>query len=242
MIRLWYGADEQAARAAWRAAVDAARAVAPAAPSAVVNGEELRAADLAEWLATPAGLFSPAPIIIGADHWLEDGSSCEIVEALLPRLASAPANFLFLEGEAAAVNLILTLAQEVQKFDQPRGRAAGVTSAWSPFPLTNALLARHRKNFWLLLTDALFKRRVAPEDVFWRLWWQVKALWLVATDEAAARRALKPFPFQKTKAALTRYPRADLEILLERLTDCFRADRRGHLPLDLALERFALGL
>ncbi len=243
MIKLWWGSDELAARDAWRAAVAAARAEAPAGLFIQAHGDELRPAELAEWLVARE-LLTGLPPLIAADHWLGEASSRNLVLPRLASLADSDTLFLLLEGgDETQLVEVFKLAAAVTP--EPRAARAGTRKmptnlTWSPFPLTDALLARDRRRLWLRMVEALVWREVAAEDVFWRLWWQIKTLRLVAADEATARRNLKPFVWQKTKSALARFTAAELEALIDRLMDCWRGDRRGGLPLSLALERFAL--
>ncbi|MBI5787022.1 MAG: hypothetical protein HY446_00525 [Candidatus Niyogibacteria bacterium] len=90
---------------------------------------------------------------------------------------------------------------------------------------------------------------VEAEEMFWKLWWQVKTLLAVAgykesglnSWQTAGKSGLKPFVVQKSFQALSVFSRKELEALWDRLFSMYRNSRLGETELEIEMERFLLG-
>ncbi len=107
---------------------------------------------------------------------------------------------------------------QVFEFDLPKKTG----SDFDPFSLGNAVVARDKKQAWVLLQTAL-RKDVAPEELFGPLLWKVKDL-LVKQGKNRA------------------YSHEELAALSQQLIAAFHDSHRGGIALDLALERVMLSL
>ena len=90
---------------------------------------------------------------------------------------------------------------------------------------------------------------VPAEEMFWKLWWQLKTLFAVAGYkesglnpwQTAGKSGLKPFVVEKSFQALSVFGRKELETLWDRLFWMYKNSRLGETELEIEMERFLLG-
>lgn len=109
-------------------------------------------------------------------------------------------------------------------------------SIWS---LTDALLARDKKQAWLLYREAI-DNGTKSEEIGGILWWQMKTLWLVAREGNPA--SIKPYPTDKAKRALKKYTVPEIETLSKKLISAIHEPRAGKGKAEETLEAFVLSL
>jgi DNA polymerase III delta subunit len=148
-------------------------------------------------------------------------------------------NNLFIVIEAAL------LAPEKKTFskyaDSIEEFKAIATERFNSFALADALTARDKKSLWLLLNEAVLSG-IAPEELIGTLWWQLKSLRLAAVTKNAAEAGMKDFPYNKAKRSLGKFKPGEIETLSHSLLTLQHESRLGKRDLDLALERWVLGI
>ena len=114
-------------------------------------------------------------------------------------------------------------------------------SGFNIFTITEAIAKRDKKTAWLLFEKALASG-LTPEEIFWKVVWQVKAL-LVAKNTANAMEAeMKEWPYSKAKANLKNYKEGELEDMSRTLVVGYHEARRGGVEIESLLAKFILNL
>jgi hypothetical protein len=215
MIYLFTGSDVNRVRAKAFQWVAAARAKAPDAFYTRMNADAIHEAALREALAAQGLFFSKTLVVL--DDPFANSESAETVLGLLKELAASQNIVAIIAPKllAARMKKIEAVAEKMFTIDAAPKPARGFNTA-----LVNALGAKNGATLWKEIVKA-YRLGDAPEMVHGLLHWKARDL------------------MQKGSAAWTpqeaRTLSRDLILLL--------SDSRGRdLPLDLALERFALSL
>lgn len=109
------------------------------------------------------------------------------------------------------------------------------------FTLTDALASRDKKNAWILYRKAIAAGMV-PEEIFWKLVWQVKSLMLASRTKTAEEAGMKAYPYSKAKGYLQKWPEGELEQLSEKLVIGYHECRLGKEEMETLIEKVLLGL
>lgn len=109
------------------------------------------------------------------------------------------------------------------------------------FSLTDALGARNKREAWLLYQKALASG-LAPEEVFYKVQWQVKTLLTAQNTKSVAETDMKPYPYSKAKGYLKNFKANELESLSEALVLGYHSARRGQGDIETLVEKFLLKL
>lgn len=236
MLYVFYGSDERAAQAKWRALATAFQTKQPDGIIFRFEAETFLPEQFVE-LISATDLFGEKRLILGRGLQ-EEATVAELVSKHWEALATSPNTFVFWER-------VLPVAT-VRQIKAAGGRAEEhvlkekKSSDFNPFALGDAILARDRKRAWLLFQEAL-RQGWSTEDVFWKLVWPVKAM-LVVAKERGPLASLKPFVVAKARRGLAKFSVVELEDLLSRLIHLWHVARRGQLDFDLGLERLLLEL
>lgn len=110
---------------------------------------------------------------------------------------------------------------------------------FNTFALTDALVARDKKNLWVLYQKAR-KQGVSEQEIVPILVWQLKTMVLVAKT-SVSESGLKPFVYNKTKKSLEKYSLSEIENLYTQFVSMYHGARRGSV-LHTDLERAILSL
>lgn len=119
----------------------------------------------------------------------------------------------------------------------------------SIFSVVDALSARKPRTAFAVY-NRLINKGITPEEIFWKLFWQVKNLLLVSKYKSAGMPRLKieknsglhPFVVKKCLAAVDRFGKEELEDLLEELLLLRHESKIGLRDLSQSLELFLLGI
>lgn len=117
----------------------------------------------------------------------------------------------------------------------------------NPFAICDAIASKNRKTAWILLQKALLNG-VPAEEVFWKIWWQMKNLLLVKTLADAnvkniqKESGLNPYPAQKAIAAIKNFNSAELNELSWQLVNLYHKTRKGQAEFEIGLEKFLISL
>ena len=113
------------------------------------------------------------------------------------------------------------------------------------FRISDAIAKRQRRFAWILYQQAIL-RGVSPEEIFWKVAWQIKNLLLVkslsAMPYATIVRAsgLHPFVVKKSLEASHLFTEQELLGYSRELIELYHQIRRGNADMKVGLERFML--
>lgn len=106
------------------------------------------------------------------------------------------------------------------------------------FALADALIARDKKQLWVLYEKALRSGKT-PEEISGTLFWQLKNMMLVGEGGG---KNLSPFVKSKAKRAGEKYTAVEIKKLSFDLVNLYHESRRKGLGLEEKLEKFILGI
>jgi DNA polymerase III delta subunit len=112
---------------------------------------------------------------------------------------------------------------------------------FNTFALSDALIARNKKQLWMGMSDAVHAG-VSAEEIIGILWWQLKTLRLVAETPDARSADMKDFTYNKAKRALGAFKEGEIERLSASLLLIYHQGHAGMQDIDLALEKWVLTL
>ncbi len=155
---------------------------------------------------------------------------------LLAEMADSPDMFVIVEGKltAALKKTYTPFAASVTEHDEK------AEAGFPMFAAADALLNRDKRTLWKLVTEGLLSGASA-EEIIGILWWQLKTLRVVAKSASPEAAGVKPFVYDKSKRALSRFPGDDLERLSLSLLTAYH-DGRNDRPIELALEAWVLSV
>lgn len=160
----------------------------------------------------------------------------EVLDSLTA-LAESVNTFVVLEGKV--------LAPEKKRYTkQAASTEEFVATAAEPFnlfSLADALAERDKRRLWLLVQEARLNGK-QPEEMIGILWWQLKTIRIAAVTNSADAAGMKPYPYNKAKRALGKYPRTQAAETARALLRLYHAGHSGERDLELALERWVLTL
>jgi hypothetical protein len=107
--------------------------------------------------------------------------------------------------------------------------------------LTDAIGARKKRDAWVLYRKALASGLV-PEEVYYKVVWQVKTLLTAQKTNSVAETDMKPFPYNKAKSSLKNFKPGELEQMSEALVLGYHAVRRGEGEMETLVEKMLLRL
>ncbi len=154
----------------------------------------------------------------------------------------------FFESYTGSVDIIVRehdLSSKDEKFFNHIGarivgtQKAEPTASFNVWALTDAVLARDKKNAWLLYREAI-EQGQAPEALSGMVWWQVKSMLLVARE--GNPKGMKPYVVTKTQRALKNYTNEDLEQLAQTLITAIHEPRAGNGRAEEWIEQVLLAL
>ena len=113
--------------------------------------------------------------------------------------------------------------------------------AFNIFSLTDAIGARKKREAWVLYQKALMSG-LAAEEVFYKLFWQMKTMMLAQKTKSVAETDMKPFPYNKAKGFLKNFKQGEIEKLSESLVLGYHKARRGEGEIETLVEKTLLKL
>ncbi len=109
------------------------------------------------------------------------------------------------------------------------------------FALTDALGSRKKKDAWILYQKAL-SAGISAEEVFFKLFWQVKSMLIVSRTRSVEETDMKTFPYNKAKGFLKNFKPNELEKLSEDLVTGYYQARSGKGEIKTLVEKILLSL
>jgi DNA polymerase III delta subunit len=137
-------------------------------------------------------------------------------------------------GEVVDVNLIVHDKDEELPIDK-KGAVFNI------FRFTDAIGARNKRQAWILYEEAL-AAGISPEEIFWKVVWQVKTMLLVLRTSSAEEAGMKTFPYNKAKNFIKNFQVSELKDLSTFLVVGYHETRRGRGEMETLIEKFILGL
>lgn len=133
------------------------------------------------------------------------------------------------------VNLNFGAIEEEKPLVDKKGREFNI------FTLTDAFGARQKKEAWILYQKALFSG-VSAEEIFFKLFWQVKSMLIAQKTKNVEETDMKTFPYNKAKSFLKNFKHGELEKLSESLVTGYILVRQGRGEVETLVEKILLGL
>ncbi len=120
---------------------------------------------------------------------------------------------------------------------------------YNPFGLTDLFTLKKRREAYKYFYADL-ANGVSAEEMFWKLWWQIKTLLAVSAEkqkglnnfQIKSSTGLHPFVIQKSLSALSRFSKEELVKIWDELFALWRDSREGSADLESGLERLILKL
>lgn len=167
-----------------------------------------------------------------------------LTEAREKAVALTPAEMDFLVSGLGSNLWALDRALEIKKLG---GNFEINNFLYQPFGLAD-LFARKRRREAHIFFHKNLAGGVSAEEMFWKLWWQVKTLLAVLGYKEAGlspwqigqKTGLKRFTIDKCFQALSLFGRAELENLWDALFETWSSSRLGRTELELKLEELLL--
>ncbi|MEK7662102.1 MAG: hypothetical protein AAB355_01195 [Patescibacteria group bacterium] len=113
------------------------------------------------------------------------------------------------------------------------------SSAFNIFALTDAIGGRNKREAWVLYRKALASGMVV-EEIFYKIFWQVKSMLLANRTKSAEEADMKTFPYNKAKSFLKNFSTSELQNLSENLVVGYHQARRGEEEIETFLEKIIL--
>lgn len=110
---------------------------------------------------------------------------------------------------------------------------------YNPFHICDAIASKNRKTAWILLQKALLNG-ITAEEVFWKIWWQVKTLILVKNQTHGLN--LHPFVIKKTLRNINNFTKEELNNLSWQLVNLYHKTRKGQAEFEIGLEKIILSI
>ena len=120
---------------------------------------------------------------------------------------------------------------------------------YNPFGLADLFAQRNKREAYKLFHKNL-SSGVTAEEMFWKLWWQMRTLLAVSSFKESgfdnfqikASAGLHPYVIQKSLSAASRFRKDELARIWDELFAIWRGSREGNADLESGLERVILGL
>ena len=132
--------------------------------------------------------------------------------------------FAFFEPEEKAKG------KDVNKYDGP-----------NLFVVADKLASKDKRAVWVEY-QRLLLAGVNPEEVYFKLQWQVRAMLAARASGSPAEAGLKDYPFQKAKSAQTKFVGGELEKFSNELLMVWHLGHGGGRDFALELEQFVLNM
>lgn len=187
-----------------------------------------------ELLANSTSLFGTPSIVV-----IDNGSISEEFEEIFPTLKISSHTFVLREGPLTKAKLkpFEKHAEKIENYESKEGKK----ESFNIFAFTDAIGEKNKKNAWILYTKAVMNGMV-PEELFWKMVWQVKTLLLADKTKSATESGLNPYVFQKAKSNLRKWKKRELEKMSEDLVVGYHEARRGGEEVGSMVEKLVLSL
>jgi DNA polymerase III delta subunit len=142
------------------------------------------------------------------------------------------------------------LSSELEKYGLSSGEGLNLnqkTKQVNIFHISDAVAERDRGRAWLLFQKAIITG-LDPEEIFWKIVWQIKNLLLIkklmplTEKKITEMTRLHPFVVKKTAAASRLFTNEELTRYSSELIGLYHGARRGKADFDVGIEKFLINL
>lgn len=243
MYYLFYGKDTANSRKKMGETVASFRKKNPHANIFRVEAENFSRGAFLEYLGGQS-LFADK-FLITLDGVLKDAEARDFIFNNLEAAKASHNVFVFLEEDLKKAELteVKKFAEKVFEFDLPDSKKE---KGFNIFSICDALGEKDKKKLWVLMNKAE-REGVSPEEIFWKLSWQVKNMLiakhaLLKGDRAIEKLKISPYALMKAKKYAGNFTEEELKGLFGKIVTLYHESRRGFSDFDTALEAFILGL
>lgn len=251
MIYLTCGTDKNKARDKHLALARLILAKQPEATYFKISVENFSPAEFEEFIS--AQTLFVRKFVVSCDNLLRGKISKEFVMDKIAELADSENIFLFLEDEDPLaksasmedkekaerrhkeIEKLKKVAVKTQEFSKP------AMPEFNIYSIVDAFAARDKNQAWMCYEEALLFG-VSPEEVLWKIIWQVDNMLLVKKTKDEKELNLKPFVLGKAKRAAQKFETKELEKLSGELVDLYHETYLGSDEFEYGLEKILLGV
>jgi len=208
-----------------------------------LEGDNFNLAELEELLKTQT-LFGKKHLVV-CDRIFESPDAKKFFQNNVEKFATSQNLFIFFEEEITGedIGLFERYAEKIQEFKPVNKKTE--EKRYNLFPLCDAFGAKNKSKAWLLFQQTLL-RGVTAEEIFWKIWWQVKNLLLIKklseenVKDLQKESGLHPFVLKKTLSALRNFTDRELYNYSAKLVELYHNARRGKADFSIGLEKFLI--
>lgn len=239
MIYLLYGTNTAKSRNKLSKLIGALLSKKPDAMLVRTNSEDFEEGFLNEHIQSQ-GLFEQKSIVV-LDTVFENKIYKDIVLKNLKKLQASDNVFIILEGKLDAKSLekLTKHSAKVQACTLPKTKEKKFD--FNIFELSDALGARDRKKLWVIYQEGKM-HNISDEEMHGILFWGTKNMLLCKKAKNATEAGLSSFVYRKAQTQSKNYSENELVNISQSLVQMYHHARRGQTPLNIAFERFILGL
>lgn len=236
MLQLLYGNDRENIRTQFHTVRELLREKCD--NERLVREGETQANFLAE-ISSSAGLFGEKTLFI-FDNILEKKEEQEMIAAHAKELVDSPNFFLLCEPpfEKSFTEVLEKAGANAQEFVAVKSNKRPL---FNIFSLGDALGRRNKKELWVLYQGAR-DAGLDSEEICGTLFWAVKNMALMKDAPQGVLCGLNPFVAKKNREFAANYTKEEIVGLSHSLITLYHEAHNGGEPMDIALERFALGI
>lgn len=190
------------------------------------------------------GLFVSKYAVV-CDGLFDNKNAAAYLSDKLKEISESPNLFVFIEGglEKKELDLFKKLAEKVEELGVAP-KEGKKPDLFNLFLLCDALGERNKKNLWILYNKAL-SAGVEADQIFWKLAWQAKNLFLAKRAEGGKAELIEklkmsPFVAEKAIRYSKNWTESELATLYKDLLDTYHNARRGVVDMETTLEKLIL--
>ena len=151
-------------------------------------------------------------------------------------MSEAPHIFLLLDEklDAKKKKLYEKYAKKVEVYDSKKENI-------NVFQLTDAFIKRDRNTLWKKFCS-LQTQGASVEELHGIMMWQINSIRRAINAKSAKAAGMKPFVYTKSKEALKKYSKDEVEEIAENLLNCLLLARRGDFLFEERFEEILLSI
>lgn len=184
--------------------------------------------------------------LIALKNTLQNKEAASFCAENISSIASSENIFLFLEKEVEdnifkEFKMHAAKILEFKKQENPKQKNTDI------FKFTDAIAQKNKKTAWLWL-QTLLARGEGDEEIFWKIFWQLKNIAATKPHQEKTPEALAeilkihPFVAKKNLVAARSFSEQEISQLAEILIEIYRKNRFNKIELSFGIERLILNL
>lgn len=145
------------------------------------------------------------------------------------------------------------VSKEIEKYELSQGPSFPVYQGrsfekkYNPFAICDAVAEKNNIRAWVLFQQALIDG-IDAEEIFWKIWWQIKSLLLVKKlfnvrgISLEKETGLHPYVVKKNLSAIHNFSEKELQNYSFHLVKLYHDARRGLEEFPIGLEKFLINI